>query len=438
MCQNKGLRLNRILTDLTAAEAAIALRDGSLSVEAYARACLDRIEAQDRTLQAWAFVDRDQAIASARALDGRATRGPLHGVPIGVKDVILTEDMPTQYNSERYSGAFPRMDAACVALLRSAGALILGKTHTVEFAATGRPAPTRNPHDHERTPGGSSSGSAAAVADFHVPIALGTQTGGSMIRPASFCGVYAIKPTWGLVSREGAKMFAPSLDTIGWFTRTAGDLALIYDVLDPEPCALPDVTLAGARIGLCRSPAWEQASPATRQALADGAIALQSAGAEIVELELPPTFATGGVVHSLIMNAEGRASFLPEYRSDADAMHPNLRAIAENASGATRDDLRNAYDQAAVLRLEFDSIAAEFDAILTPSVVGEAPLGLSATGAMTFNALWTLLHVPCVNVPGLKGPSGLPVGLTITGQRYSDRRLLSLASQIGARFVDAG
>ena len=419
---------------LTASEILPRLRAGTVSVEAYARACLDRIAARDPQLHAWAFVDPDLVLAQARALDAADIKGPLHGLPIGIKDVILTRDMPTQYNSEIYQGAHPRMDAACVSVLRSAGALIIGKTETVEFAATGRPPPTVNPHDFSRTPGGSSSGSAAAVADLHVPLALGTQTGGSMIRPASFCGVFGMKPTWGLVSREGAKVFAPTLDTIGWFARSAADLALLYNVFDHHAGTPPAFTIAGSRIALCRSPMWDHAENATRAAFAYAADRLRASGAIVTELELPAPFEGLSRIQGLIMRAEGGASFLPEHRADSTQLHASLRDQVENADGITRDDLRRAYDVGASCRPVFDALAKDFDAVLTPSIPGEAPIGLAQTGAMTFNAMWTLLHVPCINVPGFVGRSGMPVGLTLTGPRYNDTKILAVADAVGRIF----
>ena len=417
------------------------MRAGTLRSEALVRACLARVDARESTVHAWASLDADLVIARARELDrlaGVGPIGPLHGLPIGVKDVILTEDFPTQYNADVYRGFHPRIDAACVATLRAAGALVFGKTETVEFAATGRKAPTRNPHDIGRTPGGSSSGSAAAVADFHVPLALGTQTGGSMVRPASYCGVWAMKPTWNLISREGAKTYSTTLDTIGWFARSAEDLALLYDVFDAEPdTRAPDaraVRIAGARIALCRSPSWAAADDDARAAFADGAERLRHAGAELVDLELPAPFEELVDLQRIVMRSEGQAAFLAEYRRFGTALGPSFREQVENVDGTRRAHLLHAYDVAAACRARFDRLAAPFDAVLTPSTVGVAPEGLADTGAMTFNAMWSLLHVPTVNVPGLVAASGLPIGLTLTGPRFADRRVLAVAASVGAVF----
>ena len=415
---------------LTAEALSAQLESGALTAHEIARACLARIEARDADVRAWTHLDPALALAEAAERDAAPRRSPLHGVPIGIKDVILTKDMPTQYNSELYQEHFPKVDAACVAILRAAGAVILGKTDTVEFASTGRKALTRNPHDLERTPGGSSSGSAAAVADFQVPLALGTQTGGSMIRPASYCGVFAMKPTWGLVSNEGAKSFSPTLDTIGWFAHSAGDLKLLYDVFDPDADSQPPLALSGARIAICRTPFWGQAEQATKDAMAVAEAALREAGATVSPLDLPEPFDRLADAQLVIMEGEGRRAFLSEHRLYGERLHPNLSAYVLNAKDVGLGDLKDAYDLAARCRAEFDRIAGDYDAVLTPSTIGEAPIGLQNTGSMTFNAMWTLLQVPCINVPFFKTTAGLPVGLTLTGPRFSDRRVLALAGAV--------
>ena len=378
-------------------------------------------------MHAWAYVNAEQVLEQARALDRAGPHGPLFGLPIGIKDVFLTRDMPTQYNSPLYEGFSGGVDAACVTLLREAGALILGKTETAEFASSGRLAPTLNPHDLSRTPGGSSSGSAAAVADFHTPLAIGTQTGGSVIRPASYCGVFGFKPTWGMVSAEGAKTFSPSMDTIGWFARTADDLILVNDALVPVEPGTPDFRLEGARIAVCRSPVWGQAGAETREALAQESLRLAAAGAIVTEIDLPEPFDQLVDVQKCIMLSEGRATFLAEYRKDPERLHAGLKSQVENAAGYTLAQLREAHDIAASCRREFDAIAGEFDAVLTPSTVGEAPPATEGSGAMIFNAIWSLLQTPCVNVPVARQAGALPLGLTVTGPRYSDRRILAVA-----------
>jgi Asp-tRNA(Asn)/Glu-tRNA(Gln) amidotransferase A subunit family amidase len=413
------------LSALTATEAAAQIRAGKLTAGALAEACLARAAERDAAVRAWAHLDPPAVRSAAGALDRAPAGRVLQGVPVGVKDVILTRDMPTRYNTELPRDTTPREDAACVAVLRDAGALIFGKTDTVEFATLARPALTCNPHDVSRTPGASSSGSAAAVADFHVPLALGTQTGGSVIRPASFCGIYGFKPSWGMVSTEGMKLFCPSLDTIGWYGRSAADIGLLLDVFDPR--AAPAAPPAALRIALCHTPMRDQAGPDTRAALDQAAGRFRQAGANVVPLDLPPAFAALHDAHRTIMHAEGGTSFLPEYRLHGEALHVNLRSMVQALPILDRDALRRAYDLAAACRRQFDEIAAGFDAVLTPSTVGAAPPSVQGTGDYIFNAIWTLLHVPCLNLPGHVTETGLPVGVTLTGPRFSDRRVLAAA-----------
>lgn len=415
--------------ELTATEI-LAARMGAEDV---ARACLDRIAERDPLVRAWSFVDPAAVLRQARELDKWPTRGKLHGVPIGVKDMIDTADMPTQHNSPLFRHHRPALDAAAVATLRSAGAIILGKTDTTEFASAGRRAATRHPLDPARSPGGSSAGSAAAVADCQVPIALGTQTAGSTMRPASFCGVFAMKPSWGAVSREGVKLYAASLDTLTWFGRSVADLALLCDVFaiqdDTPP---PPVRLAGARFALCRTPMWEFASPGTPEALNSAAETLRGAGAVVTALELPPHFAALTAMQNTIMLAEGQAAFLNLARGHGAALHDDFHARAENRAGITRAALREAYDTAARCRVEFDAIAGEFDAVIVPSARGEATAYVDGPGDAVFNRMWTLLHGPSVNVPGFRGPTGMPVGVTLLGPRFRDRRLLAAAGSVVA------
>ncbi len=424
-----------------AAEAAARIRAGTLTSRALVTACLDRIAERDGIVRAWAFLDPDLALAQADAADAvpLADRGPLHGVPVGVKDIILTRDMPTQMNSPHFAGHFPPVDAAAVALLRGAGAVILGKCDTVEFAVNGRRAATTNPHDPARTPGGSSSGSAAAVADGQVPLTLGTQTGGSVIRPASYCGVWAIKPTWNAVSAEGVKTCAASFDTLGWYGRTAADLDLLAEVygLDAAAAPLPE-TVEGSKIALCPSPVWDMAEPATRAAMDTAVARLRAAGAQMTDLALPEAFASLTAAHKVIMQAEMRTAFLPEWRAIGTALYPEMIGILRNDAGHSRADLLAALDLAAACRARFDALAAPFDAVLTPSTTGTAPIGPQDTGAATFNRIWTLLHMPCVNVPGLTAQDGLPIGVTLTGPRFSDRRLLRAAALAGVAIAGTG
>lgn len=417
-----------------AAQAAARIRAGDLTSRVLVQACLDRIRVRDGAVRAWTFLDPDLALAQADAADAvpLAARGALHGVPVGVKDIIYTRDMPTAFNSPHFLEHHPNIDAASVAVLRAAGAVILGKNDTVEFAVNGRRAATTNPHDTARSPGGSSSGSAAAVADGQVPLSLGTQTGGSVIRPASYCGVWAIKPTWNAVSHEGFKVCAASFDTLGWFGRTAADLELlaeIYGISDDAATSFDG--LEGLRFAFCPSPAWPQAEAATRAAIDTTISRLRDEGATVETLDLPPEFDGLTAAHKIVMQAEMRTSFLPEWRQIGEGLYPELVGILRNDAGHSRADLVAALDLAATCRARFETLVAPFDAVLTPSTSGTAPVGLQDTGAATFNRIWTLLHMPCVNIPGLTDPGGLPVGVTLTGPRYSDRHLLRAAALLG-------
>lgn len=421
------------MTAWTSRDDATALRDsvaqGQRSVHDGVRDCLRRIAERDPRIGAWAYVASEQALRRAGQLDSAPVQGPLHGVPIGVKDVLLTSDMPTRYNCAFYRDNGPAHDAAAVAILRDAGAVMIGKTETVELASIGAPPRTRNPHNIEHTPGGSSSGSAAAVADGHVPIALGTQTGGSIMRPASFCGVWAMKPTWGLVPAEGAKSFAPSLDTIGWFARSARDLALVLDVFDPaDGVAAPVVE--GSRIGVWRMNGWSRATAATTAAMAHAIATLRNLGAQVQELELPAIFERLPEAHLTIMMAEGARSFLPEYRIAPEKLHPRIAEMVRKGETQCRDALVAAHDLAAQARAEFDRMAGAVDAVLCPSTLGEAPRGLASTGDMIFNGSLTLLHAPCINMPLWRADNALPLGLTLAGPRFGDHRLAAMADAI--------
>lgn len=416
---------------LTAAQAAARMREKTLTSEALVRSCLERIAGRDADVRAWAYVDPAQAIAQARELDKRPIMGSLHGLPFGVKDVIDTADMPTSQNSPQYQGHQPSKDAGCVAVVRLSGALILGKTDTVEFAAGGRKALTRNPHNFAHTPGGSSSGSGAAVGDYMVPLAFGTQTGGSHIRPAAFNGIYALKPTWGSVTREGAKLLSAMCDTVGWYGRSVADLALVAEAFRlRDLSSQKPVTTRGLRVAMCKTPYWNKAEPSAQKALATAAERLQKAGARIEELELPSRFGALNDAQRTISRGEGGAAFLPELLTHGERVHTELRDMAENRHGITGAMMVEAYDLVADCARTFEAMAASFDAVVTPSAPGEAPEGLHSTGDWVFNAMWTVMHMPCLAIPCIKGPKGLPVGIQIVGARYSDARVLAVAAAL--------
>ena len=421
------------LWQLTASGASAQMAKGQLSSAAYTLALLERIALRDPQVRAWAFVDPEHAMEQARARDREPRRSALHGIPVGVKDVINTRDLPTQHNSPLYARHQPGEDANCVGVLRAAGAVILGKTETLEFACGGRMPPTRNPHDLERTPGGSSSGSGAAVADGMVPLALATQTGGSTIRPASFCGVYGMKPTFGRIGFEGAKHYSPHLDTIGLYGRSAHDLALLAEVFRlGSKSELQPGNIAGLRIALCETPMWEEADPDARQALHEAGRRLASAGASVSRLVLSAPFALLTQQHDDIMQDGGRGAFLPEYLVSPDLLHEDFKKKVENQFGLTGPHMRAVLDAAALRRIDFEREFGDADAVLTLSAPGIATMGIASQGMATFNRIWTALHVPCISIPGMRGNRGLPIGMQLVQRRYEDARLLQVAAAVAA------
>lgn len=417
---------------LTAAEASAAMAAGELTAVDLLTACLARIDARDPAVRAWLHVDRDGAMAEARRLDGERragrVRGPLHGIPIGLKDVIDVAGMLGTHNSPLHTNRVPVDDAGCVALMRAAGAIPLGKLDTVEFAALGRLPKTVNPHRFTNTAGGSSSGSGAAVADLHVPISFGTQTGGSVMRPASYCGTYAMKPTWCTVSREGAKLFAASLDTIGWYARSVADLRMVAAASGIAGVSGSGRDITSLRIALCHTPYADKARDGALAVLERAAEALRAAGATVERCELPPSFAGIDDAKDTIMRGEGRAAFLPALLTRGDELHDTLRGIAEYRSGITPATLKDAQDFAAHARIAYEGHYRGYDAVLTFGATGEADAGLDGTGNSVFNSLWTLLHLPVVGVPAGDGPTGLPIGVQLVGFRHGDDALLDVAA----------
>ncbi|KAI1267482.1 amidase [Xylariaceae sp. FL1019] len=427
---------------LSACQARAAIQSGSLTVEQYASSLLSRIADRDAAVEAWAHLDTEYVLEQARHLDRIPPneRGPLHGVAIAVKDVIYTKDMPTQHGSAIYENDAPKLDAASIIVLRKAGALILGKTATTEFASTTVGPKTHNPHNPERTPGGSSSGSGAAVGDFQAPIALGSQTGGSVIRPASFNGTYALKPTWNSISREGQRFHSLILDTFGFFARTVDDLGLIADVFELEDDQPPvsHFSVKGAKFAVVKSPVWPHAGQGTKDALAKGAELLRSHGAIVEDFELPAEFDKMPEWHRIVIESEGRVSFLPEYRLAKDKLSTFLQDYVKNVNKISRAAQVEAFDGIAAVRPKIDEIARNYAAILTPSVVDEAPLGIESTGSASFNAMWTALHTPVVNIPGFQGANGMPIGLSLVAPRYYDRHLLTVSKAVGEIFEADG
>jgi amidase len=424
----RGRRI-KPLNELTATEVVAAIGGGRTTCEAVVRACLDRIAAREGEVRAWAALDPDAALVSARAFDKGGKRGPFAGVPFGVKDIIDTFDMPTEWGTPIHKGRWPKRDAACVALSRKSGGVLLGKTVTTEFANL-HPGPTRNPHDLTRTPAGSSSGSAAAVADFMVPIAIGTQTTGSTIRPASFCGVFGYRPTWGEHRMHGVMEASGSLDTLGILSRSVPDIALYRDVLlgiPPEPTP----KIERPHVALCRSHVWDQIEPVTRSLVEDAAFRIARAGARVTEFTLPAEFELLNDAHRSISSFEFARTFTFEIENHWNEISDTLRG------GRLHDGLAgnfNRYIEAKRLadecRRRLDALLGGIDVLLTPAAFGEAPVGMPAFAGVPLYQIWTTLHVPTISIPVFKGPAGMPIGAQLIAKRHDDRKLFACAQWV--------
>jgi Asp-tRNA(Asn)/Glu-tRNA(Gln) amidotransferase A subunit family amidase len=410
---------------LSAVEAASRIAAGTLTSVALVESCLERIAAREREVGAWAYLDADKALAEARARDQSKARGPLHGIPIGVKDIMDTADMPTAYGSRAYVDHSPRGDAACVGLAREAGAVVLGKTVTTEFAALS-PGKTRNPHHPAHTPGGSSSGSAAGVADGMMPLAFGTQTAGSIIRPASFCGVVGMKPSFGLVAISGTKALAPGLDTIGGFARSVADIALFIAALTGRPELVPKAAAARPRLGVYRGASWSEARPETAAALAAAQERLARAGAVIGERASFAPFERLVPAQVAIMTHEAARNLAWERVWRAGEIMPRTAAMLADGAAVGAAAYDEARRIAAAARAETAVFFGEAEAMLVPAAPGEAP-PIATTGDPVFNRPWTLLHLPCITLPGARGPTGLPVGVQLVGRPGEDAQLLAIA-----------
>ena len=436
------------LSWFSATDAARAIREGAINSEQLTEACLARVREAEADVQAWAYLDPEHALVQARARDadrreGRSV-GPLHGVPVGIKDIMDTEDMPTEDGSVLHAGRTPARDATVVAMLRAAGAVILGKTVTTEFA-TYTPGKTRNPRNPEHTPGGSSSGSAAAVAAGMVPLALGSQTNGSVIRPAAFCGVYGFKPTHGLIPRGGVLKLSRTLDHIGVFARTLDDIALAAeqlvgcDRLDPDTrprARVPLVAMASEDpplppvIAFVKGPAWDRAEDETKEAFAELVTTL---GDRVVEVELPEMVGRALDWHRTIMEAEMAANLDLEWEKGRERISPALRAQLGRGREVTALDYQLACARIALINEGFEGIFERCDAIVTPAAPGTAPKGLTGTGDPAFCTLWTLCGMPALNLPLMAGENGLPLGVQLVGRRDDDARLLRTARWLVSR-----
>jgi Asp-tRNA(Asn)/Glu-tRNA(Gln) amidotransferase A subunit family amidase len=443
------------LTDLhllSASEAARLIRAGMIRSEELVEACLARVREVDPQVEAWTFLDADYALAQARALDelrlsGQAI-GPLHGIPVGVKDIFDTADMPTENGSVIHAGRTPSRDATAVSRLRAAGAVIMGKTVTTEFAYFS-PGKTRNPHNPEHTPGGSSSGSAAAVGSSMIPLALGSQTNGSTIRPAAYCGVIGFKPTHGLISRHGALALSRTLDHVGLFASSLDDIALLteqivgYDENDPDTrprARVPFVEIAAEEPSLApmfafiKTPRWESADEDTREGFAE---IIDGLGTQIEEVELFPSAGEAWQWHQSIMSAEMAYNLEREWRSGGARLSDQLRAQIERGREVRAADYLGALARIKLVNNSFIELFEQrYDAILTPAAAGAAPQGLAGTGDPSFCTLWTLCGMPALSLPLLQNSAGMPLGVQLVGPRYGDARLLRtarwLAKQVAA------
>jgi Asp-tRNA(Asn)/Glu-tRNA(Gln) amidotransferase A subunit family amidase len=415
---------------LSAVEMAARIEGGTLTAEAVVQSCLERIRAREPVVRAWAHVAGDAALAAARA----APPGTLlKGMPFGIKDIFDTADMPTGYGSPIYTGCRPGFSASAATLPRAAGGVLLGKTVTTEFANR-HPGPTANPHDPGFTPGGSSSGSAAAVADFMVPLAIGTQTGGSVIRPAAYCGVVGFKPSFNMFAPAGMHPNTETLDTIGIMARSVADIALFRAAMMAIPYEKPAMPDRAPRLALCRTPHWDRATADGRAALEEAAARLRAAGAEIVDSELPNSCTAVSDVQNRHSYFEAPRNHAPErYRHEAQ-LSPALRhGRIEGGQKLTLDEFRAAWREADTMRAAAQNWAGGFDAILTLPAPGQAPKTLASTGDAIFNGLWTVLHMPCLTIPAGEGPDGLPLGVQLVGKRHADARLLAIGLWVESR-----
>ncbi len=435
------------LAALGAAEAARRIREGDITAEELVAACLERIEQREPSVQAWTFLDPELALAQARALDARQRSGRalglLHGLPVGIKDIIDTCDMPTECGSPALAGLRPMHDATVVSRLREQGAVILGKTVTTECAMY-CPGKTRNPHDPARTPGGSSSGSAAAVAADMVALALGSQTNGSVVRPAAFCGVVGYKPSFGCVSRAGVLLISRRLDQIGVFARSVADAIMLVEAMagqDPadtstRPVARPWLAQPAAdarltpRLAFVRTPVWQQADAEVHEGFAALCRSLDGA---VSEQALPDAFDAAIDHHRVMMETDIAYNLGAIAERAPDAISASLQGQIERGRAAyTSHDYLAATEAVGLLNKSLEPLFAEYDAILTPAVTGAAPVGLESTGNPVFCTIWTLLGLPAVTLPLLRAGDGMPIGVQLVGHYGDDARLLRAASWLTA------
>jgi Asp-tRNA(Asn)/Glu-tRNA(Gln) amidotransferase A subunit family amidase len=417
--------------ELTATEGLKAMEAGKLTAEAWVASCLERIQAREPAVLAWEHLDGDGALRRARELDKAGRGGLARGVPFGVKDIIDTADMPTAYGSPIHQGHRPGRDAGCVAIARAAGAVLLGKTVSTEFGHR-HPGKTRNPFNPAHTPGGSSSGSAAAVGDKMIPLAFGTQTTGSVIRPAAYCGTVGYKPSLGDFNSNGVMPNSPSFDTLGAMARSVEDLALVRSMLLEEPlAAVQPPAMRDLRIGFYRSPYWERAETYTRAHLEQAAKKLSGLGARVTDMELPGIDAGFETLFRQVSGFEFSRTVSWERFNRLAELSADLRdGRMKDGLETTYEDYRKGTRRLERLRLEIDGVLDGYDVLITPCATGEPPKGLTTTGNAIFNSFWTALGTPVVTVPVFEGPTGLPVGLQLVAGRFKDRRLFDAAEAL--------
>lgn len=425
-------------SDLSAVEAASAIAQGELSSQELVASCLARIAERDDAVKAWAYLDPDQAMAQAKEADSKKPTGSLHGVPVGIKDIINVAGMPTGFNSPIYPDYVPFADAACAAMVRKAGGLILGKAVSTEFGNR-HPGPTRNPYDSTRTPGGSSQGSAAAVGDRQVPLGIGTQTSGSIIRPAAFCGVVGYKPSFGEMSRVGVKQQSGTLDTLGLCGRTVGDVELLRAALIGIPYEPEAPQGFGVKVALCRPSDWHTAEACSHDAVEGIARDLQAAGAEVFDLKMPPELFDGWLDdHRRLANFEGARNYGHEKTLFKDKLSKDLyEGRISNGERCTVEEYIGAQRRSEAMRAWIDeAFATSFDFVLTLASAGEAPQSLTNTGDARFNSLWTMLYTPCMTIPRGFGPNGMPLGIQLVGRQFEDEKLFSLAKSVERLIIE--
>jgi Asp-tRNA(Asn)/Glu-tRNA(Gln) amidotransferase A subunit family amidase len=414
------------LNKLGIKDAIRALEENQFTAADYLNECAARIAAREPEIKAWSYLAIEQAAKHARS----APKGRLRGLPVGIKDIIDTFDMPTGHGSPIYTNVVTPADAAAVAMLRAAGAVIPGKTATPEFAAV-TPGPTTNPHDTRCTPGGSSSGSAAAVADFMVPAALGTQTVGSTIRPASYCGIVGFVPSFQILPLAGVKMQAQSFDHLGVLARSVEDATIVTEAIIGSEGAFgaPDLTRP-PRIGFCPSPHWPQAHDSTRRVMDEAIALLRRSGAAVEDADFPASFADVLDAHMTILVYEMARAMAFEYFNHRSSLSEKLQALLDRGFAVPYRDYQHARASLVARRIEADAHLTRYDMLLTPSASGEPPVGINTPSDMLFQRFWTALHLPLVSIPGFKGVTGLPVGIQIVGSRGNDAHLLSVCRWI--------